>query len=74
MDSTEKELLEKRARLLHVAIEKVKKQGRSEIHFYTIPSGFKNNAELLEYWREQGYQAEIVDLPDGKHGVLHISW
>jgi len=29
--------------------------------FYTIPSSFKDNKELLEYWHECGYQAEFID-------------
>lgn len=55
------------------AIEKTKQSGGREIYFYTIPSGFNSNNELLEYFIQRGYHSEIVDGDDGG-GVLHISW
>ena len=55
------------------AIEKMKEAGQTEIFFYTIPGGFKNNTELLEYWTERGYQAEIIDTSP-RHGILHVWW
>lgn len=55
------------------AIEKTKQSNGRGIYFYTIPSGFKNNNELLEYFTQRGYCAKIVDGDDGK-GILHISW
>ena len=44
-----------------------------EIFFWTIPSGFNTASELLDYWKDQGYQAEIIDSDD-EYGALHISW
>lgn len=50
-----------------------------EIFFYTIPSGFNNNTELLEYFTQNGYQAESINLfkffsyrykPELKEGYL----
>ena len=60
-------------RLFHRAYEKMNAAGYREIHFYTIPSGFKNNDEMIEYWKERGCQAQIIDTDDG-YGILHVSW
>lgn len=51
----------------------MKRAGKRDIYFYTIPSGFSGNEELIGYWQEQGYQAEITDGEDG-YGILHLSW
>jgi len=61
-------------RTFHYAIEKIKKEGGNEIFCYTIPPGFESHAELLAYWRELGYEAEIIDCENSRYGVLHISW
>jgi len=58
---------------MNIAIEKHKQRGLHEIFFYTIPSGFRDNNELVSFWKEKGYQAEIIDGSDG-YGILHISW
>lgn len=55
------------------AIEKTKQSNGKEIYFYTIPSDFKNNSELLEYFIQRGYRARIIDSND-RTGILHISW
>ncbi|MFV0401646.1 MAG: hypothetical protein ACK5LX_13670 [Oscillospiraceae bacterium] len=61
-----------RAKVLHAVIEKCKREGRSEIYCYTIPSGFEDKNELFEYLASYGYHSEILDTSDG-YGVLHIS-
>ena len=55
------------------AIEKTKQSHATEIYFYTIPCGFKNNSELLDYFTQRGCRAKIIDSNDGE-GILHISW
>jgi|GEM_PF-2325502 len=66
--------MQERRRTFDHAVEKMKAAGENEIYFYTIPGGFKDNNELLEYWTERGYQAEIIDSANGRHGILHVSW
>lgn len=65
--------MQERRRTFDRAVEKMK-VGENEIYFYTIPGGFKDNTELLEYWRERGYQAGIINSTNGRHGILHVSW
>ncbi len=60
-------------RVFNRAIEKMRAAGEKEIYIYTIPPGFRNNKELLAYWYERGYQAEIIDTYD-RFGILHVSW
>lgn len=55
------------------SMEKTKQSNGKELYFYTIPSGFKNNNELLEYFIKRRYRTRIIDSNDVE-SILHLSW
>lgn len=55
------------------AIEKMKKEGRSEIYFYAIPGGFRNSDSLIAYCKELGMNAEVIEREEGFR-LFRVFW